>query len=87
MPNVVQDVINNSYSNEPVKIFVGDIDEFYCEARDDEIRHYVWVNYRIDENAIEDLVAGKFNTIGEAESFARTLKDDFEKYDVEAVIV
>lgn len=87
MTNVVQNVINTSYSNEPVKIFIGDVDEFYCEARNDEIRNYVWVNYRIDENAIEDLVAGKFNTIGEAESFARNLREDFKKYDVEAVIV
>ena len=87
MPNVVQDVINNSYSNEPVKIFVGDADEFFCESYEGEKRNYVWVNYRIDEKTIQEVSAGKFDTIEEAEVFAETLKADFEKYNVEAVIV
>lgn len=87
MPNVVQDVINTSYSNEPVKIFVGDADEFFCDARDDEKRNYVWVNYRIDEKTTQEVSAGKFDTIEEAEAFAETLKADFEKYNVEAMIV
>lgn len=53
------------------QIFVGDIDEFYCDAVDGDKRWAVW---SVDLLAMERLL-GRFNTEEEAESFAQKVRN------------
>lgn len=56
------------------KIFVGDIDEYYCDAVEGDKRWAVW---SVDLLAIERLL-GRFDTEEEAEAFATEVRNGMD---------
>lgn len=56
------------------QIFVGDIDEFYCDSVDGDQRWAVW---SVDLLTTERLL-GRFDTEEEAEDFAQEVRNGME---------
>jgi hypothetical protein len=52
-----------------IKIFIGDIDEFYSDAKEGNRRWAVWSNYGDSGKLVEKLL-GRFETEEEAVQFA-----------------
>lgn len=58
------------------KLFTGDLDEFYCDAVDDNGRGriLVWINYRDTQGKAERTLA-RFKTYSDADAFMAALSD------------
>ena len=65
------------YVNGGVRIWVGDVDEFACDAVAGEDRHAVWTTEKT-ETGILNRLKGKFKTEEEAVEFAKQLRDSYE---------
>lgn len=61
-------------------IFIGDIDEFYCDGEDGDNRWAVWSSETVLGKKVEKLL-GRFFTEKEAVEFAKTQGYKAELYD------
>jgi hypothetical protein len=60
-----------------IKIFIGDIDEFYCDAKEGNRRWAVWSNSGDGGKVVEKLL-GRFETEEEAEQFAAKYANEYD---------
>ena len=57
-----------------MKIFIGDVDEYYCDAVDGEYRRWaVWSSEVKEGRSVEKLL-GRFDTEKQATKFAEEIK-------------
>lgn len=56
-----------------MKIFIGDIDEYYCDAVSGDDKR--WAVWSVDLSSGIERLLGRFGTEGEAEKFAENMKN------------
>jgi hypothetical protein len=68
-----------------IKIFIGDIDEFYCDAKEGNLRWAVWASTplqlfpgRTSKSKVVEKLLGRFETEEEAEQFAAKYANEYD---------
>jgi hypothetical protein len=59
-----------------IKIFIGDIDEFYCDAKEGNRRWAVWTSTPLQ--LFPGKLLGRFETEEEAEQFAAKYANEYD---------